>query len=94
MKLDGLLEKMNAQMKILSDIHSSFEEVSKQFAEQEAEVARRVKDIRLEADQTRATADQVTWECRNYDDDKKKAENKFAVADRELKGLVTALGIL
>lgn len=92
-RLDELLKRMNAQMKNLSDIHKGFEGVRKKFAEQEAEVARKVNDIREQADRTRATADQVTSECRKYDESKTRAEREFANADKEWRGLVQALGI-
>jgi hypothetical protein len=92
-RLDELLKRMDDSMKHLSDIHKNFEEVRKKFAEQEAEVTSKVKIIREQADRTRATADQVTSECRQYDESKERAERDFANADKEWRGLVQALGI-
>ena len=84
---------MDDSMKQLSHIHKNFEEVRTRFAEQEAEVASKVKDIREQADRTRAAADQVTLECRQYNDSKARAERDFANADKEWRRLVQALGI-
>jgi F0F1-type ATP synthase membrane subunit b/b' len=88
-----MLKIMDESMKHLSGIHKDFEEVRKRFAEQEAEVTSKVKDIRAQADLTRATADQVTSECRKHHESKERAEREFANADKEWRGLVQELGI-